>query len=261
MTNVINIFNNKSRYTYQFIKEAKEILYKHNFKVSEEYNKDAILNLVIGGDGTFLRAVHRSNFSQIPVIGVNTGHLGFYQDISPDEFENFLFLFENKKFEINNLNLVESKFAKKSFQCLNEMVIRSRKNEIIRMKVFIDGNFLEDFAGDGIIISTPHGSTAYNLSAGGAVMHQSLGGFQLTPIAPLKNATYNSLTSSLVCPQNSKINIVISKRDRKKAVLILDGREYFPKDFKFSISISNTYIKKIILDKNRYWNNIKDKIL
>ena len=261
MTNIINVFKNKSKYTHTIFNKVRKVLQDNGYEVSTFYNKDAVLNLVIGGDGTFLNAVHLSDFSQIPFIGINTGHLGFYQEIEVNMIEDFVHALKNKNYQIEELTVLESKVNNKTLNAINEVVVKSKKNQIIRVKVFIDGNFIEAYSGDGLIISTPHGSTAYNLSANGAILHQSLNGFQLTPIAPVYSNMNKSLKCPVVLPNDATIEISVSRRDNYHTVFIFDGREFFTKDYKIEIGVSPKKINKLILNKNHYWANIKNKLM
>lgn len=261
MTNIINIFKNKSRYTNTIFQRTKKILESNGYQISADINPNAFLNLVIGGDGTFLNTVHLSNFSSIPFIGINTGHLGFYQEIEVDMLEEFVDALKKRQYKIEELTVLQSKINNKSINAINEVVVKSKKNQIIRLKVFIDGNFIEAYSGDGLIISTPHGSTAYNLSANGAILHQSLNGFQLTPIAPVYSNLNKSLKCPVVLPNDATVEISVSKRDNYHTIFIFDGREFFTKDFKISIGVSPNKINKLILNKNHYWTNIKNKLM
>lgn len=261
MTNIINIFKNKSRYTNTIFQTVKKLLESREYLVSTTFNPNAFLNLVIGGDGTFLNAVHLSNFSSIPFIGINTGHLGFYQEIEVDMLEEFVDALKKHQYKIEELTVLQSKINNKSINAINEVVVKSKKNQIIRLKVFIDGNFIEAYSGDGLIISTPHGSTAYNLSANGAILHQSLNGFQLTPIAPVYSNLNKSLKCPVVLPNDATIEISVSKRDNYHTIFIFDGREFYTKDYKISIGVSPNKINKLILNKNHYWTNIKNKLM
>lgn len=261
MTNIINIFKNKSRYTNTIFQKSKKILESNGYQISADFNPHAFLNLVIGGDGTFLNAVHLSNFSSIPFIGINTGHLGFYQEIEVDMLEEFVDALKKRQYKIEELTVLQSKINNKSINAINEVVVKSKKNQIIRLKVFIDGNFIEAYSGDGLIISTPHGSTAYNLSANGAILHQSLNGFQLTPIAPVYSNLNKSLKCPVVLPNDATVEISVSKRDNYHTIFIFDGREFYTKDFKISIGVSPNKINKLILNKNHYWTNIKNKLM
>ena len=261
MTNVINVYRNKSRFSKNVFYRTKSILEDYGFKVCNSFNPEAILNLVIGGDGTFLKAVHDTNFTSIPFIGINTGHLGFYQEIEVNGIEDFVKAFKGGNYQIEELTILQSYVNKKRMDSLNEVVVKSNKNQIVRLKVFIDGNFVENFQGDGLIISTPHGSTAYNLSCGGSILHQSLKGFSLTPIAPIYSNMNTAIISPVVLPEDATVDILASKRDNYHTVFIFDGKEYSTKDYKISIKVSNKTIKKLILDKNHYWTNIKNKLL
>ncbi|SUU92215.1 Probable inorganic polyphosphate/ATP-NAD kinase [Anaerococcus octavius] len=261
MTNVINIFKNRSKFSKSIFYKTKQLLEKHGYVVSNSYDKNAVLNLVIGGDGTFLKAVHDTNFTSIPFIGINTGHLGFYQEVEVNEIEDFILAFKNDQYQMQELTILQSTVNKRKIESLNEVVVKSNKNQIVRLKVFIDGNFVENFSGDGLIIATPHGSTAYNLSCGGSILHQSLKGYSLTPIAPIYSNLNNAIISPIVLPEDASIDIVVSKRDNYHTVFIFDGKEYSTKDYKINIKVSKNTIKKLILDKNHYWSNIKNKLI
>lgn len=261
MTNIINIFKNKSRYTNTIYHKVKNILQNAGYQISNVYNENAFLNLVIGGDGTFLNAVHLSNFSTIPFIGINTGHLGFYQEIEVDMLEEFVDALVKNQYKVEELTVLQSKINNKNINAINEVVVKSKKNQIIRLKVFIDGNFIESYSGDGLIISTPHGSTAYNLSANGAILHQSLNGFQLTPIAPVYSNLNKALKCPVVLPNDASVEISVSRRDNYHTVFIFDGRDFFTKDYKIKIGVSPNKINKLILNKNHYWSNIKNKLM
>ena len=246
MTNIINIFKNKSRYTNTIYHKMKYILQNAGYQVSNVYNENAFLNLVIGGDGTFLNAVHLSNFSTIPFIGINTGHLGFYQEIEVDMLEEFVDALVKGQYKVEELTVLQSKVNNKIINAINEVVVKSKKNQIIRLKVFIDGNFLESYSGDGLIISTPHGSTAYNLSANGAILHQSLNGYQLTPIAPVYSNLNKALKCPVVLPNDANVEISVSRRDNYHTIFIFDGREFFTKDYKIKIGVSPNKINKLM---------------
>lgn len=261
MNKTINIFKNKSRYTKNIYNKTRAILKDFGYEISNNYDPNACLNLVIGGDGTFLNAVKLSKFSQIPFIGINTGHLGFYQEVNPDNIEDFVRRLSEKNYYMEKLAILESNICNNKINAVNEVVVKSNRNQIVRLRLFIDGNFIENFSGDGLIISTPHGSTAYNLSSNGAILHQSLEGFQLTPIAPIFSSLNRSLKAPIILPKNAEIEINVSKRDNYHTVFLFDGKEYKTNSFKISTRISNKELKKLILNKNHYWSNIKNKLL
>lgn len=159
--------------------------------------------------------------------------------------DNFIKSFNQGNYNTESLSILEAKVNNKVINSINEVVIKSDRNQIVRLKVFIDGNYIESFSGDGLIISTPHGSTAYNLSAGGAILHQSLNGFQLTPIAPVYSNMNKALRCPVVLPNDATIDISVSKRDNYHTLFIFDGKEYSTKDYKIRIKVSNTKIKNL----------------
>lgn len=265
----INIFTNNDNKSLSISKIVQKKFEKENFAISFDYDVNAVLNICIGGDGAFLRAVHKSNFSRIPFVGINTGHLGFYQEILEYNIDEFVESFLNNNYEIETLDLLEGKvFLKNSnkpyiFNCLNEFVIQSDSSSIIHLDVFIDDNHLESFAGDALLISTPSGSTAYNFSAGGAILYRSLKGYQLTPLAPLNSKAYRSLLNSIVIPSKSILKIKTRNEDYKyKTLFISDGMNLSYEDLDYvEFKTSKLNIKKLSFYKNWYWLNIKDKFL
>ena len=123
MNKTINIFKNKSRYSKNIYNKTKEILKDFGYDVSLNFNPNACLNLVIGGDGTFLNAVKLSKFSSIPFIGINTGHLGFYQEVSPDNIEDFVRRFSEKKYYIEKLPMLESNIGLHILRYIIQLII------------------------------------------------------------------------------------------------------------------------------------------
>jgi len=181
--------------------------------------------LCLGGDGTFLSAVHLPGCQAIPIIGVNLGSVGFLQEIRPENLEAAVVRLLAGDYELDrrmmlsvsvhdmNGNLVESGLS------MNDAVIsRGGKSRILTLDLTIDGVFLERIPGDGMILSTPTGSTAYSLSAGGPIVHPGLELMLITPVCPhtLHNRSY--LTS---CTSEVVIEIVDYPY---QALLAIDGR-------------------------------------
>ncbi|NLY09342.1 MAG: NAD(+)/NADH kinase [Tissierellia bacterium] len=263
---IINIISNRnyeSRRVFQILKSKLE---KSGFVTPDEFSHKAELSICIGGDGAFLRAVHNNKFPQVPFIGINTGHLGFYQEISPEDIDRFIDDYINKRFETFEMSLVEAKVFtdKKNYflNAVNEIVVRGQKSKVIHLDVFVDGNHLEKFSGDGIIISTPHGSTGYNFSAGGAIIHPRLSAVQINPIAPMSSRAYRSLPNPIVVPGNWTIGVHPEQRYKNGTTIVLDGTEMFYKDIiKINLRISSKKISRISFSSHTYWENLKTKFL
>lgn len=266
MSKLINIFSN----LYDLSNETKarviEGFKKKEFTVCEEFNPNADYNIVIGGDGTFIKAVHDSKFSQIPFIGINTGHLGFYQEVSYKDIELIIDRVVSNQFTIQDLKLIDCEVntenSSYNFLSLNEIVLKSKYTSIIHFNLYVNDILLQQFAGDGVIFSTPSGSTAYNLSAGGSILYQTLDGFELTPLAPIRSSLHRSLDKSLIIPKGTELKLITKKREETSSSLSIDG---LPQQFEdinhISIKLSDKTIKKLVFDENWYWRNIKEKFI
>ncbi|TCS87493.1 NAD+ kinase [Keratinibaculum paraultunense] len=263
---IINIIANNNPESQKIHKLLTNKLEKKGFIIPKKYNNNAELNICIGGDGAFLRAVHRYNFTSIPFIGVNTGHLGFFQEVLPENIDIFIEKYIHKDFVVEKIFLVKAKIYTKneSFELygINEIVVKGTKSKVVHLEIFIDGNHLEKFCGDGVIISTPVGSTAYNFSSGGSIIYPSLKTLQLTPLSPISSRAYRSLLNSAVIPGDLIITIKPEYRYENSILIVVDGVEYKYDDItKINFIIPEKTISRLNLDRNMYWNNLKSKFL
>ncbi len=167
----------------------------------------------IGGDGTLLQAFHRfkNQLEQVSFIGIHTGHLGFYADWKKDELSELLNLMgssEPRKVVYPLLQIeITTPSGKTEFLALNEFTLKSVDGTLVAALHINDEPF-EMFRGDGIVISTPTGSTGYNKSLGGAVIHPSLEALQIAEIASINNRVYRTLGSSMILPKHHHCDIV-----------------------------------------------------
>jgi NAD+ kinase len=177
----------------------------------------------IGGDGTMLHAFHRfvEHVDRIAFVGIHTGHLGFYADWKTDELELLVRLMAERKdridmhivkyplieIEIRTGEHVETRLA------LNELTIKGVDGTLVA-QVDINDQMFEMFRGDGICISTPSGSTAYNKAVGGALVHPSIDAIQLAEIASINNRVYRTLGSSVILPKHHYCDIYSRKQQR-----------------------------------------------
>jgi NAD+ kinase len=156
----------------------------------EPFPADVDLAVVLGGDGSILRACRAFGHHQIPILGVNLGRLGFLADLSPDDFLSLIPELESRQFEIVSHLMFECLHrrpdgSESRYLGLNEAAILSGASlRLIDIDLSIDAAHVTTFSGDGLIISTPVGSTAHNLSAGGPILRQDLQAFVVTPICP-----------------------------------------------------------------------------
>lgn len=175
-----------------------------------EYDKEEPdLVLSVGGDGTFLEAFHRyvHRLSETAFVGVHTGHLGFYADWLPEEVEKLIIEIAKTPCQIVEYPLLEVTIRAKSggtedrFLALNETTIKTADGSVV-FDVEIKGEHFETFRGDGLCISTPSGSTAYNKALGGGIIHPSLESIQLTEMASINNRVFRTIGSPLILPKH-----------------------------------------------------------
>ncbi len=263
---VINVIANRNYESRKVEGEVQQKLENHGFKVTKEFNHDAEATICIGGDGAFLRAVHRNNFPTTPFIGINTGHLGFYQEVIPSQIDEFIDNYMRGCYEIIPMSLIEAKVVTKektiTLKAINEFVVREQGSKVIHLDIFVDNNHLEKFCGDGIILSTPHGSTGYNFSAGGSIVHPRVEAIQINPIAPINSRAYRSLTNSIIIPGDWEVSVVPEPRYANSTNLVQDGTSIFYKNvYKVNFTVSEQKIYKISFCSNTYWENLKSKFL
>ncbi len=171
--------------------------------------KEPELVISVGGDGTLLEAFHRyvHRLKETAFIGVHTGHLGFYADWIPKELEKLVIEIAKTPFQVVEYPLLEVIIRSHSggeedrFLALNETMIKTPEGSVV-FDVQIRGEHFETFRGDGLCISTPSGSTAYNKALGGAILHPSLEAIQLTELASINNRVFRTIGSPLILPKH-----------------------------------------------------------
>lgn len=143
--------------------------------------------LVLGGDGTILRVAKRASAQKIPIMGINFGRLGFLTEFERDECAAAVPLILDERCARLERSMLEVELNGRRFECLNELALLhpvspGRENKVVTISVTIDGSHAGEFVADGLIVTTPTGSTAYSLSAGGSIMTPDCATFQLTPV-------------------------------------------------------------------------------
>lgn len=215
--------------------------------------------LTLGGDGTLISAVRRSFEHKIPVLGVHAGKLGFLADISLYELEEFVKALLAGKYRIDKRAMLEAVITKNEsitkIVAFNDIVItRPSISKMIHLDTYVDSKPFNTYYGDGVIISTPTGSTAYNLSAGGPVLFPLTKVYVLTPICP------HSLTQrSVVLPSHFAIEI---KTPDKSALAIIDGQDMyeFGDGDSIKIKLSSESARLIHREEFNYFEVLKEKL-
>ena len=263
---VINVLSNSNFESRKTTSKLIQVLKKKGFAPTTKFSNNAELTICVGGDGAFIKAVHKNNFPQIPHVGINTGHLGFFQEISPDNMEKFVDDYINGNYSVEELKLIGAEVFTKNknfiLTALNEIVLKAQHSKMIHTHVFVNRNHVEKFSGDGILVSTPAGSTAYNYSSGGAIVYPSLDILQMTPISPVNSAAYRSLSSPVIVPGNHVISLVPEKRYTNSSLILVDGNEFsFSNLKKVNLRMSNKSIYRLVFSHDTYWDNLKSKFL
>lgn len=187
---------------------------------------DCDAGCIIGGDGTLLGAVREAAQAGVPLIGVNQGSLGYLTSFSPDEARaSFAEVLEGK-YQVAERTLLECRSGpKRRDLALNDVLIKAEVNsQLVRLEVRADGELVTDYFCDGLVLSTPTGSTAYNLSAGGPIIHPSAGVIAVTPICPhtLSNRTivFNDAVKLSIrnCSEGSRLLVALDGQRNRGVV-------------------------------------------
>lgn len=267
MSKKIFIFANESDSSKYTERQLKKKLDKTGYTVIPEYSEGADLMVCIGGDGTFLEAMHRFNFPSMPIIGINTGHLGMFQEIAPSMLDDFIFNYSQEKYALQKLSTVSMKVKTaegvKEYLGLNEVLIKANATYSVHLNISIGGNFIERFSGDGVLIATPAGSTAYNYSLGGSIVDPRLEVLQVTPIAPMNTTAYRSFTSSILLPSDLFLQIVPDMHDRERTIkIVYDGYSVQYDDVEeIEVGFSDVSVNLMRFENYDFWRKVKSKFL
>lgn len=247
---------------YNYLKKTHSFSYELNtFSNSETLISKADYVICLGGDGTMLETLALVRKSGIPVLGVNTGRLGFLASVSKDDIQKAAYLLIQEKFTLDKRELLEFIGAEKLFSgvnyALNEFTIHKKDSSaMINIDTFIDGVFLNSYFADGLIVSTPTGSTAYSLSCGGPIMIPDSENFIITPIAP-----HNLNVRPIVISNNKELSFKISGRydsfnlsldSRSEQVGALTEIKIKKADFRFNM---------INLEGQHFFETLRNKLL
>lgn len=207
--------------------------------------------VVLGGDGTYLEAVHTLGDRQVPVLGINMGSLGFLTENRVDEIYEVLNDAITGKLSAEPLTLLQvqlkSKNKKESFVALNDIVIeRGQNTHLVNIGMYWDKELVAETKADGFIISSPTGSTAYNLAAGGPVLVPGVHAIVATPICP------HSLTSRpIIFPDDRALSVRILGKGRT-GILTIDGRRSADLDESHEIQIQRHQVAHLVLRKSSH---------
>lgn len=215
--------------------------------------------VTLGGDGTLISTVRKSFDFDIPILGVHAGTLGFLANLSLDELDLFVGRIVEGAYRVDERAVLEATVIKNSkkvkMYAFNDIVLtRTRVSNMIHIETLIDSKAFNTYYGDGVIVSTPTGSTAYNLSAGGPVLFPMTNVFALTPICP------HSLTQRpVVLPGKYAIEM---KTSEERAIIIIDGQDMHELGLGESVHIKLAVktVKLMHKEEYNYFDVLKEKL-
>ena len=214
----------------------------------------------VGGDGTVLDAITLIGDTNIPILGVNYGRLGFLASISKDELSLMVEALVNRSYVIDKRTLIHLDsntpvFGDTPFG-LNEFVVHKRDTSpMIKIHTYLNGEFLNSYWADGLIVSTPTGSTGYNMSCNGPILFPESASFVITPVAP-----HNLNVRSIVVPDTSVISFEIEGRT-EELICALDARkEIVDKKIELAVKKENFKVSFIRLNENSYLTTLRNKL-
>ncbi|NVO01804.1 MAG: NAD kinase [Bacteroidetes bacterium] len=233
-----------------------------SFSEKEDLLKEKVDFLIsIGGDGTILDTIKLVEDSEIPILGINTGRLGFLSSISKDEINSSIEDILRKKYKIESRTLLKvntsiNLFGKNNY-ALNELsILKNFSTSMISIKAYINDDYLNTYWADGIIVATPTGSTAYSLSCGGPILTPDSKNFIITPIA-----SHNLTVRPIVIPDSSIIKLKVEGREQN-FIIGLDSRsETYKSSIELIIKKEDFKINLIKIFNETYYSTIRNKLM
>lgn len=245
-------------YTSHFKKRNAHLA--DNDKIVDSISKEFDAVFSLGGDGTFLESLLLVGESEVPILGINMGRLGFLASIAKESIKEFLFLFFRGDFEIEKRSLISIHsdlhlFEGKAY-ALNECaILRKDLSSMIKIECYINDEFLNTYWADGLMVSTPTGSTGYSLSCGGPLMMPDAKDFVITPVSP-----HNLNVRPLIISDDSVLHFKIATRDRKYLISLDSRSETIEKDLEITVQKAPFYGKLIKIKGINFPDTIRNKL-
>lgn len=231
------------------------------FESPDDIKSDTNYLISIGGDGTFLETIPYVKEYNIPVIGINSGRLGFLADIAREKIPSAIESIFNNRYEVEERTLIEletnGSLFKEHNYALNEFTIQKQDSgSMITIHTYINNEYLNSYWADGIIVSTPTGSTAYSLSVGGPIVLPNSENFILTPLAP-----HNLTVRPIVLADKNEITFKVEGRSKT----FLASLDYQSESFESSLSITvkkaNFKLKILKLENLSFFSTLRNKLM
>ena len=265
MTNRRNIYFFHSKQELRTkVERLTELARQYSFDVVQD---DRLANIIvsIGDDGTFLQAVRKTGFrDDCLYAGISTDeHLNMYCDFHLEDITKMVAAIKNEQTEVRRYPTITFQLDDQAtFYCLNELSLRTSIIKTFIMDLFIDQLHFETLRGDGLIVATPTGSTAYNKSVSGAIVDPLLPCFQVSELASVNNNTYRTLGSSFILSGNKTLTIHLEQNGPNFPIIGMDNEAMSIRNLKkIKVNLSGKVIKTIKLKDNSFWEKVKRTFL
>ncbi|HOG36112.1 MAG TPA: NAD kinase [Paludibacteraceae bacterium] len=246
---------------HDFLKQSP-LLNDLNYNLIEDGNFNADVALSVGGDGTFLNTAQHVGDKNIPILGINTGKLGFLADVAINEIETVLTDILKRNFTIEERSVLEVSASNNAFKgspfALNEVaVLKQDLSSMISIEAFVGGEYFHTYRADGLIVSTPTGSTAYSLSVGGPILVPQARNLIVAPVA-----SHSLNVRPLIIPDSWDVHLKMFSRSHSY-LISLDGRsQIMSEQTELFIKRANHTIKIIKPSGNHtFFNTLKNKLM
>ncbi len=238
-------------------KQVQPLLAKH-FDLVEE--KPQFL-VIVGGDGTLLHYLRDLDYPEIPVLGIDGGSLGYFQELSASELPEVAAQLKTGRYRLQKFPLLELRQNRQVVAyAFNEFAVERASARAAHLSLSLDGHKFEKFIGDGLIISTPQGSTAYSGAAGGAILPHDLDVFEVVPSNPHQSALYKALRQPLVLSSKARAHFEVLSKDQRPVRVVADGHQV-EVGSSFDIGISRKYIRMIRTQKFNFYERLSQKLI
>jgi NAD+ kinase len=231
------------------------------FNTYEDLVENAVEYLIsVGGDGTILDAVTLVRDSNIPILGINFGRLGFLANISKNEIASAVEALVNRSYLVDKRSLIHidsnlNLFGETPF-ALNEFALHKRDTSpMIKINTYINGEFLNTYWADGLIVSTPTGSTGYNLSCNGPILFPESSSFVITPVAP-----HNLNVRSIVVADSNIISFEVEGRAEQYICAMDARREFLDMNIQIAVRKEKFTVNLIRLSENSFLSTLRNKL-
>lgn len=221
-------------------------------ELRQKMQDDTALMLSVGGDGTYLEAVAIVAGSDVPVLGVNLGRVGFLSENSPEAVAEAVL---KGTYHIKERAMIIAEADGKKYAALNEICVSRRGSSMLGVTASVDGRTLPTYWADGLLIATPSGSTAYSLSAGGPIVLPSSKVLIITPVAP-----HNLNVRPLIVPFCTNIKLTFSSREDTVKLSADNVAAYIPRDSVVEISLAQFSLKRACLEDSSFIQALSNKL-